>query len=224
MGWLDGHGTSRPGHRVTAKLLRRVRRNPPARRPSSHRTLRPRDEHRSASNTADCANIAAKYKKPVRAFLGLPRGVENPASLIQSGDFVRIEASLMNQPLTGGALLTAISTSMVAMLREHYGRGPMKAKTYAVDDMVVVVMRDSGFTPLERTVMDSGEPERVVAMRTEFQRVMRRRYRELIESLTGRRVVTSFAQAQVDPDITMEVFFVDRPLDGLGCKGDGRPG
>jgi uncharacterized protein YbcI len=70
--------------------------------------------------------------------------------------------------LTGGNLLAAISTSIVAMLREHYGRGPMKAKTYALDDVIMVVMRGSGFTPLEQTIMDSGAPDRVVAMREEF--------------------------------------------------------
>ena len=66
------------------------------------------------------------------------------------------------RPLAGGKLLAAISTSIVAILREHYGRGPMKAKTYALDDIIVVVMRGSGFTPLEQTIMNSGEPARVV--------------------------------------------------------------
>ena len=37
-------------------------------------------------------------------------------------------------PLAGGHLLAAISTSIVGILRDHYGRGPMKAKTYALDD------------------------------------------------------------------------------------------
>ena len=78
--------------------------------------------------------------------------------------------------LGGGKLLAAISTSIVAILREHYGRGPMKAKTYALDDIIVVVMRGSGFTSLEQTIMDSGEPDRVVAMRQDFQRVMAERY------------------------------------------------
>ena len=49
----------------------------------------------------------------------------------------------------GGHLLAAISTSIVGILRDHYGCGPMRAKTYALDDIVVVVMRGSGFTPLE---------------------------------------------------------------------------
>jgi len=47
-----------------------------------------------------------------------------------------------------GQLLAKISAEIVAMLREYYGRGPMKAKTYALDDIIVVVMRGSGFTAL----------------------------------------------------------------------------
>jgi uncharacterized protein YbcI len=120
-------------------------------------------------------------------------------------------------PLGGGKLLAQISTSIVAILREHYGRGPMKAKTYAVDDVVMVVMRGSGFTALEQTHMDSGQPARVVAMREQFQEVMAERYRNTIESLTGRKVTAFLSQAHVDPDITVEMFFVDGPLPGFGA-------
>jgi uncharacterized protein YbcI len=118
---------------------------------------------------------------------------------------------------SGGQLLAAISTSIVGMLHEYYGRGPMKAKTYALDDIIVVVMRGSGFTPLEQTIMDSGEPGRVIAMREDFQRVMAERYKNRIEELTDRKVLAFLSQAHVEPDITMEIFFVDRPLDGFGA-------
>jgi uncharacterized protein YbcI len=119
--------------------------------------------------------------------------------------------------LAGGKLLAAISNRIVAILREHYGRGPMKAKTYALDDLIVVVMRGSGFTALEKTIMDSGEPERVVAMRHDFQRVMTKAFTDTIEELTGRNVVAFLSQAHVDPDITMEIFFIDGPLEGFGA-------
>jgi uncharacterized protein YbcI len=128
----------------------------------------------------------------------------------------------MNQPSaqcrpaapTGGQMLTAISNRIVAILREHYGRGPMKAKTYWLDDMIVVVMRGSGFTPLEQTIMDSGQPERVVTMRHEFQHIMTRQFTDTIEELTGRRVTAFLPQAHVDPDVTIEIFLIDRPLEG----------
>jgi uncharacterized protein YbcI len=127
-------------------------------------------------------------------------------------------------PLAGGRLLAQISTSIVAILREHYGRGPMKAKTYALDDVIVVVMRGSGFTALEQTHMDSGHHARVVAMREEFQQMMAERYQEAIEALTGRKVVAFLSQAHVEPDITVEMFFVDGPLPGFGAVEVIQPG
>jgi uncharacterized protein YbcI len=39
----------------------------------------------------------------------------------------------------------------------------------------------------------------------------------MIEELTGRKVLAFLSQAHIEPDITLEVFFVDRPLDGFGA-------
>ncbi|HLM85663.1 MAG TPA: Na-translocating system protein MpsC family protein [Solirubrobacteraceae bacterium] len=141
--------------------------------------------------------------------------LENPAAHEAPEEDTQPAAT--HPSLAGGHLLAAISTSIVGILRDHYGRGPMNAKTYVLDDIVVVVMRGSGFTPLEQTIMDSGEPDRVIAMREDFQRVMATRYRHTIEDLTGRKVLAFLSQAHVEPDITMEIFFVDGPLEGFGA-------
>jgi uncharacterized protein YbcI len=116
-----------------------------------------------------------------------------------------------------GKLLAHISNEIVAILREHYGRGPMKAKTYALDDIIIVVMRGSGFTPLEKTIMESGQPQRIVEMRHEFQQMMTKRFTDVIEELTGRKVRAFLSQANVEPDLTMETFFLDQPLDEFGA-------
>jgi uncharacterized protein YbcI len=54
-------------------------------------------------------------------------------------------------------------------------------------------------------------------MREDFQRVMADRYRHTIEELTGRKVLAFLSQAHVEPDITMEIFFVDGHLPGFGA-------
>jgi uncharacterized protein YbcI len=118
--------------------------------------------------------------------------------------------------LSGGALLTAISNEIVAIMREHYGRGPHRAKTYVMDDIIVCVLRN-GFTAIEQTMVTGGQSERVVSMRHEFQKLMTDRYTEMITRLTGREVVAFLSQAHLEPDLTLEVFFVDRPLDGFGA-------
>ena len=119
-------------------------------------------------------------------------------------------------PETVGEMLAAISTRIVGLLREHYGRGPSRAKTYALDDCIVCVLRN-GFTAHERTIVDSGEAGRVIEMRQDFQRLMERKYRETIESITGRRVVAFLSQAHLEPDITLEIFFLDRPMNGAAA-------
>lgn len=125
------------------------------------------------------------------------------------------EEAEQNQ-LVGGELLAAISTMIVSILREHYGRGPMKAKTYVLDDLVVCVLRN-GFIAIEETMMQQGRGKEVIEMRHEFQRMMGERYKQEIERLTGRNVVAFLSQAHIQPDITLEVFFMDKPLPGFGA-------
>jgi uncharacterized protein YbcI len=119
--------------------------------------------------------------------------------------------------LSGGRLLSAISNSIAALRREHYGRGPMKAKTYILDDIIIVVMRENGYSAIEKTMIDNDEAERVIALREDFQRVMAKRYSDAIEILTGRSVVAFLNRAHLEPDLSMKVFIVDRPLDGFGA-------
>jgi hypothetical protein len=56
-------------------------------------------------------------------------------------------------------------------------------------DLIVVVMRGSGFTALEKTIMSSGGPDRVVAMRHDFQNMMTKRLTET--RAAGSRPVTN---------------------------------
>jgi len=45
-------------------------------------------------------------------------------------------------PLEGGRLLSEVTNRIVGMMREHYGRGPIKAKTYVLDNLIVCVLSD----------------------------------------------------------------------------------
>lgn len=118
--------------------------------------------------------------------------------------------------LTGGKLLAEITNRIVAMMREHYGRGPIKAKTYVLDNLIVCVLSD-GFTAIERTMMEGGEPELVLEMRRDFQRMMKARYSAMVEELTGRKVLAFLSQAHIDPGLTIEMFLTDGPLAGFGA-------
>jgi len=110
-------------------------------------------------------------------------------------------------PRAHGEVLTAISDGMVALLKEFYGRGPTRTKSYYADDLVVCVLR-GGFSRVEQTLLDGGRGEAVIQQRMEFQEVMRQRFEEVIESATGRRVIGFMSGNQQHPDMMCEVFIL----------------
>jgi uncharacterized protein YbcI len=110
-------------------------------------------------------------------------------------------------PLTHGDMLTAISDGMVALLKEFYGRGPTRAKSYYADDLVVCLLR-GGFTRVEQTLLEGGRGSSVIQQRMEFQELMRERFEAVIESATGRRVIGFMSGNQQRPDLMCEVFIL----------------
>jgi uncharacterized protein YbcI len=124
-----------------------------------------------------------------------------------------------------GKMLSGISTAIVGLYREHFGKGPTKAKTYALDDVVICVLRD-GLTTVEKTLFDRGRADTVREVRSAFQDAVAERFTSAVEAVTGRRVVAFMSQAHVDPDLAIEVFFLDDSLPTNGSfetDGDGRP-
>lgn len=106
-----------------------------------------------------------------------------------------------------GDVLTQVSDGMVALLKEFYGRGPTKAKTYYQDDLVVCVLR-GGFSRVEETLLAGGRGEAVIQQRMEFQEVMRDRFTDVITGATGRPVIGFMSGNQQDPDLMCEVFIL----------------
>lgn len=106
-----------------------------------------------------------------------------------------------------GEVLTAVSDGLVALLKEFYGRGPTRAKSYYEDDLVVCVLR-GGFSPVEQTLLQAGRGAAVISQRMEFQEIMRERFASVIEDATGRRVIGFMSGNQQAPDIMCEVFIL----------------
>jgi uncharacterized protein YbcI len=110
-------------------------------------------------------------------------------------------------PRTRGDVLTAISDGIVALLKEFYGRGPTRTKSYYEDDLVVCLLR-GGFTRVEQTLLEGGRGPAVIRQRMEFQELMRERFVAVIERATGRRVIGFMSGNQQHPDIMCEVFIL----------------
>ena len=94
---------------------------------------------------------------------------------------------------------------MVGLLKEFYGRGPTRTKSYYEDDLVVCLLR-GGFSRVEQTLLEGGRGPSVIQQRMEFQELMRERFDGVIEDATGRQVIGFMSGNQQDPDVMCEVF------------------
>jgi uncharacterized protein YbcI len=112
------------------------------------------------------------------------------------------------ETLKGGALNAAISNAVVALLREHVGKGPTKARTIHSDTFVLCVLEDT-MTKAEQSLAKRGKEDHVLGMRHAFQETMQQEMTEAVEALTGRKVVAFMSANHLDPDVGAEVFVLD---------------
>jgi uncharacterized protein YbcI len=110
----------------------------------------------------------------------------------------------------GDSLLSRISTEMVRAMKEFYGKGPMHAKSYFIDDLLFVVMR-GGMTQSEQTMLNAGHQDTVRQFRQEFENEMTEPLSQIIEQLTGRHVINYQSQVLFDPNMNVEIFVFDEP-------------
>jgi uncharacterized protein YbcI len=89
----------------------------------------------------------------------------------------------------------------------YYGRGPTKAKSHFVDDLVVCVLWN-GFTTVERTLLGRGKAAAVEDFRRAFQTTMREQFTAVVEEATGRQVSAYMSQVHVNPNVAVELFML----------------
>ena len=126
----------------------------------------------------------------------------------------RVDPAL--RPLEGGKLLAEITNRIVSLMREHYGRGPIKAKTYVLDNLIVCVLSD-GFTAIERTMIEGGEPERVLETRRDFQRMMNDPLQQADRRADRQQGARVPEPSPREPDLTIEMFLMDGPPAGFAA-------
>ena len=107
-----------------------------------------------------------------------------------------------------GETLAEISNALVGLHKRFYGKGPVRAKTFLVDNTVLCLL-EGGFTIVERTLIDIGRDQVVRDLRHNFQLAMQDQYTEVVESRLGRRVTAYLSQVHTDPDVAVELFMLE---------------
>jgi uncharacterized protein YbcI len=117
-----------------------------------------------------------------------------------------------------GEMRAMISKEIVRLQAEYYGKGPTKAKTYIVDDLVVVVLEES-FTRAEKTLAERGEREAIQHIRRRFQQAMADSFTSVVEQATGRRVRAFLSETDIEQDVSVETFLLaDERTDMAGFE------
>jgi uncharacterized protein YbcI len=111
------------------------------------------------------------------------------------------------RPTVGEGLAT-ITSSLTSLHKEFYGKGPVKAKSFMVNDTVICVL-EGGFTIVERTLIDAGEETAVHDIRRRFQAMMKASFSGVVEKALGRTVRAYMSQVHTDPDIAVELFMLE---------------
>jgi uncharacterized protein YbcI len=110
----------------------------------------------------------------------------------------------------GGPALVELSNAMVALHREHFGRGPGAARSFINDETVVCVLSDI-YTAVERTLIGAGQAEHVRRTRTLHQEALEDEYKAGVEAIMQRPVEAFLSVVHVDPDVAVEIFMLGDP-------------
>jgi uncharacterized protein YbcI len=105
-----------------------------------------------------------------------------------------------------GEQLAAVTNGIVKLFRDHYGRGPTKAKSYVLDDRIVVCVLEETMTKVERTLAENGQGHTVREVRLTFQEAMADEFKACVERHLGRTVIAYHSQLTLDPDLGFEFF------------------
>lgn len=109
---------------------------------------------------------------------------------------------------THGELLVALSNAIVGVYKELYGKGPVRARTWYLDDMVICVLGDA-LTRSEQTLVEIGRGDRVALQRESFHEAARPVFMHVVEELTGRRVNAVLNATDEDQDVSTLVFLLE---------------
>jgi uncharacterized protein YbcI len=108
--------------------------------------------------------------------------------------------------------LRDISRAMVRLYKEQFGRGPESVSTHYSGPDVIVSILGNSLTPVERSMRDMGEQQRLRDIRVMFQHATEAQFRAAVEQITGRRVIGFMSGIDVAHDISSEVFTLE-PVD-----------
>ena len=114
-------------------------------------------------------------------------------------------------PLTGDALLEAVTESMVALHQRYHHREPVTAKTQLMGNELLACVMGGVYTEVEKTLIELQQQTIVQGTRSAFQNAMQHKFIDEVERLSGRHVIAFISNSHVGPDLEIELFVLGPP-------------
>ncbi len=112
-------------------------------------------------------------------------------------------------PLSGDALLAAVTDSMVSLHERYHHRTPVAARTQLMEDELLACVMGGVYTDVEKTMIELQRGAVVKDIRSTFQNAMQGKFISEVERLSGRRVTTFISHSHVGPDLEIELFVLE---------------
>lgn len=109
-------------------------------------------------------------------------------------------------------MLKDISDEMVAIYKDHFGRGPTRVRTEWAGADTIVVLLEQTLTAVERNLVVLEEHERLRGLRSLFQYANEAQFCDPVERLTGRKVRAFLSGIDTKVDGLSTELFVLHPL------------
>ena len=127
--------------------------------------------------------------------------------------------SAAHAPLTGDALLVAVTEAMVALHQRYHHRAPVTAKTPLLGGDLLACVLGGVYTTVEQTMIELQQSRIVQDTRSAFQDAMAHKFIAAVERLSGREVLEFISKHHVGPDVEIELFLLRPERSDALCDG-----
>ena len=105
--------------------------------------------------------------------------------------------------------LAQISAAMMSVYTEQFGRKPARAHSHYIDGDSIACFLRGTLTAAERRLTTLDEHQRLRDMRMLFQYSAEDEFRDAVEQITGRVVVSFISGIDTKADVASEIFLLE---------------
>jgi uncharacterized protein YbcI len=117
--------------------------------------------------------------------------------------------------MTKGRIEAEINEAVIKFEKEYMGHGPLEAKTYIIDDLILVRLKGV-MTKAELQLASTGDSSRGRALIKEIRQELLEKGRPLLEAMiqavTGRKTVSLHTDISTSTGERVIVFTLDAPI------------